>query len=188
LASACSARSSCTGFYRVYGAGAGDLANLFFLINLAAALPYLMAGRLAFSLGSVRAVAITRLIGSGFLIVMVMMPTFFLAALLYTPRMVTVTLSVPIAQSYMMGVIDPAGRASAAGLSTVPWQVGSSGGPYLAGYLMQYAAFDLPLELSAAAGALSAVLYYLFFRHIRPPEEIDEPQEAGAAQVKGHTG
>ncbi len=175
-------------FYRVYGAGAGALANLFFLINLAAALPYLMAGRLAFSLGSVRAVAITRLIGSGFLVAMVMMPTFFLAALVYTLRMVTVTLAVPIAQSYMMGVIDPAERASAAGISTVPWQVGSSGGPYLAGYLMQYAAFDLPLELSAAAGALSAVLYYVFFRRIRPPEEIDEPQEAGAKQLKGHTG
>lgn len=46
-------------FYRVYGTGAGALANLFFLINLAAALPYLMAGRLAFTVGSVRAVAIT---------------------------------------------------------------------------------------------------------------------------------
>lgn len=41
-------------FYRVYGAGAGSLADLFFLINLAAALPYLMAGRLAFRVGSVR--------------------------------------------------------------------------------------------------------------------------------------
>ena len=135
-------------FYRVYGAGAGSLVDLFFLINLAAALPYLMAGRLAFRVGSVRAVAITQFIASGFLIAMVMMPTFFLAALLYTLRMVTVTLAVPAAQSYLMGVIDPAERASAAGISTLPWQVGSSGGPYLAGYLMQYAAFDLPLELS----------------------------------------
>ena len=41
-------------FFRVYGAGAGQLANLFFLINLAAALPYLMAGRLAFRVGSVQ--------------------------------------------------------------------------------------------------------------------------------------
>lgn len=109
-----------------------------------------------------------------------MMPTFFLAALLYTLRMVTVTLAVPVAQSYLMGVIDPAERASAAGISTLPWQVGSSGGPYLAGYLMQYAAFDLPLELSAAASALSAVVYYLFFRNIPPPEEVDEPQPAAA--------
>ncbi len=168
-------------FYRAYGAGAGDLANLFFLINLAAALPYLMAGRLAFYLGSVRSVVITRLIASGFVIAMVMMPTFFLAALLYTLRMITVTLAVPVAQSYLMGVIDPAERASAAGISTVPWQVGSSGGPYLAGYLMQYASLDLPLELSAVAGAASAVLYHLFFRDILPPEEIEEPQASTAA-------
>jgi MFS family permease len=165
-------------FYRVYGARAGSLANLFFVINLAAAWPYLMAGRLAFRVGSVRAVAITRLIASGFLVAMVMMPNFFLAALLYTLRMITVTLAVPIAQSYLMGVISPAERASAAGISTVPWQLGSSAGPYLAGYLMQYAAFDLPLELSSALGAVSAVVYYFFFRHIRPPEELTEPQSA----------
>jgi MFS family permease len=168
-------------FYRVYGAGTGALANLFFLINLAAALPYLMAGWLAFRIGSVRAVAITRLLGAGFLIAMVAMPTFFLAALLFTLRMVTVTLAVPVAQSYLMGVIDPAERASAAGISTVPWQIGSSGGPFLAGYLMQYAAFDLPLELSAVLGAVSAVVYYLFFREFRPPEERDEPRGADAA-------
>jgi MFS family permease len=159
-------------FYRVYGAGAGQLANLFFVINLAAALPYLMAGRLAFWFGSVRSVSVTRLVGIGFLIAMTFMPTFILAATLYALRMVTVTLGVPIAQSYLMGVIDPSERASAAGLATVPWQVGSSASPYLAGYLMQYVALDLPLELSAALTALSAVLYYLFFRDIRPPEEM----------------
>jgi MFS family permease len=163
-------------FYRAFGAGAGALANLFFLINLAAALPYLMAGRVAFRMGSVNAVAVTRLIGAGFLAAMVFMPSFFLAAVFYTLRMITVTLAVPVAQSYLMGVIDPAERASAAGLSTTPWQVGSSGGPYLAGYLMQYAALDLPLELSAMLGALSAVFYYFFFRNIRPPEEVDQPR------------
>ena len=115
-----------------------------------------------------------------------MMPTFFLAALLYTLRMVTVTLAVPIAQSYLMGVIDRTERASAAGLTTTPFQVGAAGGPYLAGYLMQYAAFDLPLELSAAAGALSAIAYFLFFRKIRPPEEVEDPHPEAA--LKGRIG
>jgi predicted MFS family arabinose efflux permease len=132
----------------------------------------------------VRAVAITRLVGAGFLIGMVAMPTFFLAALLFTLRMVTVTLAVPVAQSYLMGMIDPAERASAAGISTVPWQIGSSGGPFLAGYLMQYAAFDLPLELSAVLGAVSASAYYLFFRDFRPPEEIEEQPTADTARPK----
>jgi len=95
-------------------------------------------------------------------------------------RMIAATLSVPVAQAYLMGTIDPSERASAAGISTVPWQVGSSVGPYLAGYLMQYAAFDLPLELSAVASALSAGLYYVFFRNIRPPEEFEVPQTEDA--------
>lgn len=173
-------------FYRVYGADAGSLATLFFIINLAAAIPYLMAGRFAFWLGSVRAVAITQLVAACFLFAMALMPTFGLAALLYTMRMITVTLAVPIAQSYLMGMIDPAERASAAGLSTVPWQIGSTGGPYLAGYLMQYAFFDLPVELSAAAGALAAIIYYLFFRDLRPPEELQ--WEAGPEPLQKRAG
>ena len=163
-------------FYLAYHVGAGELANLFFVINLAAAAPYLLAGRLAYLMGSVKTVVITRLVGVGFLAAMVFAPSYFVAAALFTLRMIAVTVGVPVAQSYLMGIIEPAERASAAGLSTVPWQAASSAGPYVAGYLMEYVTLDLPLEFSAVLSAVSAVLYYFFFRDIRPPEEMDWPE------------
>jgi MFS family permease len=178
-------------FYLAYGVGAGELANLFFVINLAAAAPYLLAGRLAYLMGSVRTVVITRIVGVGFLAAMLFARSYFLAAVLYTMRMITVTVGVPVAQSYLMGIIEPAERASAAGLSTVPWQVASSAGPYLAGYLMEYVTLDLPLEISAVLSAVSAGLYYFFFRDIRPPEEMDWPSEkpqAAAADIRKNAG
>jgi MFS family permease len=170
-------------FYRAYGVDAGELANLFFAINLAAAVPYLLAGRIAFFVGSVRTVALARLAGAGFLFAMIFAPNYSVAALLYAIQIVIVTLAVPVAQSYLMGIIVAAERASAAGISTVPWQTASSAGPYLAGYLMQYAALDLPIEMSAGLGALGAILYYWFFRDIRPPEELMQSRDdqAGAA-------
>lgn len=171
-------------FYRAYGVHAGQLANLFFIINLAAALPYLMAGRLASWLGSVRTVVLVRVVSIGFLVGMALAPTYLIASVLYTLRMIMFTLAVPVSQSYLMGIINPAERASAAGLSTVPWQVTSSAGPYVAGYLMQYIALDLPLELSAGLGIASAALFYVFFRNIAPPEEMARWETGRSAATK----
>jgi MFS family permease len=102
----------------------------------------------------------------------VVVPNFWLAGLLYGARMIFNTLSIPVRQSFLMGVIPPAERSSAAGMASFPAQVGSSISPYLAGYLMQEAALELPLALAALLQALNAVLYHFFFRAVRPPEEI----------------
>jgi hypothetical protein len=71
-----------------------------------------------------------------------------------------------------MGVIPPEERSAAAGMASFPAQVGSSISPYVAGYLMQQVSLELPLEIAAVLQALNATLYYLFFRSVRPPEEI----------------
>jgi MFS family permease len=158
-------------FYRRYGVGASEMGGLFFVINLAAALPYLLAGRLARRLGAVNAVVSTRAVSVVLLVVMVFMPTFILAALIYLVRMIANTLSNPVRQSYLMGVIAPHERARAAGLANLPSQAAASVSPYIAGYLIQQIALDLPLELAAALQGLNAILYYAFFRNIHPPEE-----------------
>ncbi len=165
-------------FYRRFGAGPDKLAELFFILNLATAVPYLMAGRIAYAMGSVRAVVVTRSIACVLLVAMTLMPTFFTAALLYLVRMIFNVLSIPVRQSYLMGVIDPSERASAAGLANVPSQVTSAAGPYLAGVFMQHIALALPLEFAAAMQALNAYLYWLFFRNVYPPEELDFERNA----------
>ncbi|HYB89804.1 MAG TPA: MFS transporter [Candidatus Binataceae bacterium] len=174
-------------FYRGYGAGPGELATLFFVINLAAALPYLLAGRLALSMGAVLTVTVSRLVGVVLLVAMIFMPTFFWAAVFYALQMIAATVSVPVAQSYLMGVVGPAERASAAGVSTVPWQVGSMLAPYFSGYLMEYAALDLPVGLSAALTAVGAVLYYFFFRDILLPEEMETPRRQTVERASGES-
>lgn len=169
-------------FYRAFGVGSGELASLFFIINLAVAVPYLLAGRVAQIMGSVKTVALTRLLGVFLLLAMVTMPSFHLAALLYTLWMIVFTLAVPIAQSYLMGVIDRAERASAAGLTSFPWQAASSAGPYITGDLMQHVGIALPFELSALLGAVSAALYWIFFRNVLPPEEHETGADGAAAR------
>jgi len=159
-------------FYRRFGVDAAEIGKLYFVLNLVAAAPYLLAGRMAARFGSVKAVVVCRAIASVLLGVMVVMPSFWLAGLLYGARMIFNTLSIPVRQSFLMGVIPPAERSAAAGMASFPAQVGSSISPYLAGYLMQQISLELPLELAALLQGVNAALYYFFFRAVRPPEEI----------------
>lgn len=158
-------------FYRRYGIDSSALAGLFFAVNLASALPYLFAGRLASRLGAVNTVVFTRVVSVVLLFVMVAMPTFLLASVVFLARMIANTLSNPVRQSYLMGVIPPFERSRAAGLANLPMQAAASASPYMAGYLIQLVSLNLPLELAAAMQGINAILYYIFFRNIRPPEE-----------------
>jgi len=158
-------------FYRRYGVGAAELGGLFTLVNLATAPSYLYAARFAKRLGAVNAVVLTRAVSVVVLVFVPLMPTYPLAAVLVLLRMVTNTLSNPIRQSYLMAVVPREERATAAGFSNLPTQIFSSIGPTLAGYLMQSIALDVPLELAALFQGINAVLYYIFFKGIKPPEE-----------------
>jgi len=177
-------------FYRRYGATAGQLGSLLFVINLVSALPFLAAGRLALRFGSVTIVVFTRLIGCAILAAMALMPNFWLAAVMYALRTVFNTLSVPVRQSYLMGVIEPSERASAAGFSNSPSQVGTALSPFLAGYLMEHVWLGLPLEGGAVLQTINALLYWLFFRDLRPPEELalDELQAVEPSPIASEPG
>ncbi|HVA80828.1 MAG TPA: MFS transporter, partial [Candidatus Binataceae bacterium] len=113
-------------FFRRFGVGAAELAEAFFVLNLVSAVPYLMAGRLALMLGSVRSIVVTRAISTVLLFMVVLMPTFLWAVVLYGIRAIFNMISIPVRQSYLMGVIPPAERSSASGLSNFPAQVMSS--------------------------------------------------------------
>ncbi|MGH7932072.1 MAG: MFS transporter, partial [Candidatus Binataceae bacterium] len=158
-------------FYRRFGASASELAQMFFIINLIATIPYLFAGRLTRWLGTVITVATTRMLNAVMLFCVILMPTFLLAAVFFALRMIMATLSIPVRQSYLMGVIEPSERASAAGLSSLPSQATQAFSAYFAGFLMQHVALSLPLGLAALFQGIYGVLYYFFFRNIRPPEE-----------------
>ena len=118
------------------------------------------------------AVVVCRSIAAVLLGVMVVMPSFWLAGVLYGARMIFNTLSIPVRQSFLMGVIPPAersrrgrdGELSRAG--RLVDQPIHGGVPDAAGVV------GVALEIAALLQALNAILYYFFFRAVRPPEEI----------------
>jgi MFS family permease len=159
-------------FHVRFGATAAQLGSLYFVANLLAAPSNLAAGRVARRLGTVRAVVILRMVALLLMAAMALVPTFLVAAVLFLLRTQVNTMSGPMRQSFLMGMVPPEDRSAAAGLSNLPLQIFSSAGPTIAGQLMQSVWVSLPLELAAGLQAVNTVLYHIFFHHMRLPEEL----------------
>ena len=160
-------------FYKRFGAGAAELGHLYFIINVCAALPYLTTGRVSRRFGAVVTIVTSRFISALMLVGVVLMPTYFAAAILYVVRVLVAVFAIPVRQSFLMGVIAPAERSSAAGFANTPSQVTQSLSAYGAGVLIHYVALSMPLLAAGLFQALNALLYYALFWNIRPPEELD---------------
>jgi len=160
-------------FYKRFGASAADLGHLYFIINICAALPYLLVGRVSRRFGAVVTVAVSRGLSAIMLFAVVLMPTYSLAAIVYVIRVLIAVFAVPVRQSFLMGVIEPAERSSAAGLANTPSQASQSISAYGAGVLIHYVALNMPLVVAGVFQGLNALLYFSFFRNVRPPEELD---------------
>ncbi len=164
-------------FNQRFGAGPGTIGFLFAVVNLGAAIPYLIAPTLARKLGLVNAVVGIRLGGVGLLALLPLMPTFFLAATVYFARMALQRASIPLRQSYSMGVVSSEERSAAAGLSNLPSQLSAAASPLVAGYIFQSVSLELPFEIGAALQLLNAALFFSLFRNLRPPEEIARTEQ-----------
>jgi len=161
-------------FYRRYGVGPAELGVLYTVINLASALPYLWSSNLASRWGSVRTVTYTRAAGLLVLLSMAICPTFLLAGIAYTLRMVFNSLGMPARQSFVMGVSDDRYRSRVSAFSSLPSQLTSMVSPVVAGALMD-TILDVPIFGGTLFMGMNLVAYYLLFRNVRPPEERRTP-------------
>lgn len=160
-------------FYRRYGVGPTQIGILFSIINLAALFANLSAAPLAARLGLVRAILVSRMLQAILLVPMVLAPAYWQAGAIYLVRMMVQRLGLPLRQSYVMGVVPAGERGSVGALSNLPSQATSALSPTLAGYLFDHVSISLPFEFGALFQAVNTLLFFVFFRRLRPPEEQD---------------
>jgi MFS family permease len=157
--------------YRRYGVGVGEIGILYAVINLATMPSTLSAAGLARRFGLVRTVTAVRIAQAVLLVPMALAPTFELAGAVYLVRMVVQRIGLPLRQSYVLAMADPAERASVAALANLPSQAAMAASPVLSGYLFDNVSLELPFELGAALQLVNAVLFWVFFRGSAPEEE-----------------
>ena len=170
--------------YRRFGAGPGMVGALYAVINVAGMFGNLGAAEAARRLGVVKTIVVTRVIGAVLIFPMVLAPFFWLAGAVYLIRMMVMRMGMPLRQSYVMGVVPQEERAVVSGLSRLPTQATSAATPPLAGYVFDNVSMSLPFELGSVIQIITASVYWLFFRNLRPPEEAVRIVEGAAASPK----
>lgn len=166
-------------FFRRYGVGAAEVGILYAVVNALTMGSSLGASGLARRFGLVRTSAIMRLAQGLLVVPMVLAPNFELAGAVYLVRMVTQRISLPLRQSYTLGLAEPDERAAVAAISNLPSQLAMASSPLLTGYLFDEVSLSLPFEISAVLQLANAGLWWRLFRD-HPPEE-ERGAEPGTA-------
>lgn len=159
-------------FHLRYHAPADQIGAIYMAIALSSIVSYSVVGRTVEVIGgAVRTVVSLRVLSCALLAALAFMPTVWAAGAVFLVRTLVNSLTVPVRQSYVMGIVSPHERARVASLSNLPSQFASMAGPSVAGIMLHSIWIGAMLEAAALLQLLNAGLYWTFFRRTRPPEE-----------------
>lgn len=146
-------------------------AQVFFAMNLLAAVSFLAAVPVARHFGLVNTMVFTHLPSNLCLIAVPFVGDAWLAVALLCVRSLLSQMDVPTRTSYVMAVVTPAERAAAASVTAVPRSLAASLSPSIAGWLLSLTSFGWPLLIGGTLKAAYDLALLHQFRDVRPPEE-----------------
>jgi MFS family permease len=146
----------------------------FFWSNLLAAFSYPVAAWLSRRVGLINTMVFTHIPSSLCLIVAAFSPNLAFALTLLLVRSALSQMDVPTRTSYVMSVVTPAEQAAAASFTAVPRTIASSISPSFAGVLLASSFAGWPLVICGVLKIAYDLALLYSFRHIKPPEEIDQ--------------
>ena len=160
-------------FFLRFGVELKALGLLFFISNFLAALSFLSAPIIARYLGIVRTMAFSHGFASLIYLSIPFAPTFFSAAFLLATRSYFAYMDNPLRASFTMAMVQSSERGSAAGVTSLARVVPFGISPTIATYLMQNISLTLPLFIGGGLQLVNDVAFYLMFRDVKPPEEMN---------------
>jgi len=144
----------------------------FFWSSTLIAFSYPVAARLSKHIGLVNTMVFTHIPSSIFLILAAFSPNLYVVLGLLLLRSALSQMDVPTRTSYVMAVVTPAERATAASVTAVPRSLASAVGPVFAGVLLTTPFSGLPLVVCGALKIAYDLGLLFSFRHVKPPEEL----------------
>jgi MFS family permease len=155
-----------------WGLSPAWLGVIFFWAGVLSALSFLAAGWLATRIGLLNTMVFTHLPSNVLLILVPLMPTAWLAVVLFLARMSVSQMDVPTRQSYTMAIVDTDERTAAAGITNVARSVATAISPPIAGYAFSVAALGIPFFLAGGLKIVYDLLVWRSFRRIQPMKDL----------------
>ena len=148
----------------------------FFWAGTLSAFSYPVAARLSRRFGLVNTMVFTHIPSSLFLILAAFSSNLYVTLGLLLLRAALSQMDVPTRTSYVMAVVTPQERATAASVTAVPRSLASAISPTFAGVLLTTAFPALPLIVCGVLKIAYDIALLYSFRHIKPPEEAAAPK------------
>lgn len=162
-------------FHLRYHAPADQIGTIYMIIGFCTIASYSVVGHVVERIGgAVRTVVSLRIVSCALLATLAFMPTVWFAGAVFLVRVLVNSMTLPVRQSYVMGIVAPHERSRVASISNVPSQFASMVGPSIAGVMLHSVWIGAMLEVAATLQLLNAALYWTFFRRTRPPEEREK--------------
>jgi MFS family permease len=152
-----------------------SLGFMFFLSYFFAALSFLAAPVIARRIGVVRTMALSHGAASLIYLCLPLAPTFSVAAVMTIARSFLAYMDNPLRSSFVMGVVRPEERGSAAGITTLSRHIPVAISPSISAYLMQAFSLNVPIFIGGFLQLLHDCTFYYMFRDVKPPEEQKQP-------------
>jgi MFS family permease len=158
-------------FFRRFGVELKSLGFMFFLSYFFAALSFLAAPVLARYMGVVKTMAFSHGLASLIYLFLPLAPSFLIAAAMTVARSFLAYMDNPLRSSFIMGIVRPEDRGSAAGITTLSRHVPVAVSPTLSAYLMQAFSLSVPIFIGGFLQLFHDCVFYVLFRNVKPPEE-----------------
>lgn len=162
-------------FFLRFGVELKSLGLTFFLSYVLAALSFLVAPSIARRFGVVKTMAVSHGMASLVYLFLPFAPTFAVAAGMIIVRSFLAYMDNPLRSSFIMGMVKPEDRGSAAGITNLSRQVPVSVSPTISAYLMQAFSLNVPILLGGVLQFVHDCAFYFIFRDVKPPEEQGSP-------------
>jgi len=150
-----------------------EAAGMFFFVsNLLGSASQFVSSALAARIGRIRTMVYTHLPSNGFLFLAALMPNAALTIVFLLLRSSLSQMDVPARQSYVMAMVPPEERATAASVTNVPRSLAAALGPIPAGRMLDRSTFGWPLICAATLKAVYDLLLLLQFGSMPPVDEL----------------
>ncbi len=165
---------------RRFGVSLPIAGGVLFITQLLSAFSQIVSVRLARRIGLVRTMVFTHIPAQAFLILAALMPTAPLAIACLFVRASLAAMDVPARSAFVMSVVPPEERASAASVTNAPRSLAAGVTPVLAGMLLDSTPFGWPLIVGGLLKMTYDFMMLATFRHT--PLAEDASSEAQSAK------
>ncbi|TRO49989.1 MFS transporter, partial [Candidatus Bathyarchaeota archaeon] len=146
------------------------------LSSLIIALSILPVPYLAKKMGTIKSIVVTQSMSIVFLIATPLSTNYIIASSVYTIRAFLMNMATPLTQSMIMGLVKEDERGVASGITAASWRLPNAISTTIGASLMGAGFLSEPFFISAILYSLSIILFWIFFKSTKMPEEKNSNQ------------